>query len=363
MATSQELLFLFAIGWGFGVASLFEYGGFSIEVGSLFAGVSLASLPYAQEIEARLKPLRDFFVVLFFITLGESLTLSNMSAAIVPALALSAVVIVLKPAVVTTTLGLLGYTKRVSFKAGINLSQISEFSIVLIVLAVSAGLVGEQLSSVVTIVAMITITTSTYLMQYDERLFRIFDKLRLFYGIFDFERRHKEARVKTGYQLFLFGYHRGGHEFVKTFRRLHRKRFLVIDYNPAVIDSLQHQQIPCMYGDATDTELLAEVGIHEAKLIVSTISDFEVNQELVKHINLINSEAVVICNATNSDEALQLYELGCTYVIVPHHLGTEKLGSIITEKGIDKESYRHYRERHLSSLEARQTLATSEEGI
>src|ERR1017187_2901154 len=119
MASSQELLFLFAVGWGFGVASLFDIAGFSIEVGALFAGVALAGLPYAQEIEARLKPLRDFFVVLFFIVLGQSLSLSGMSKVLIPALVLSAVVMVVKPVTIISTLGSLGYSKRVSFMAGI----------------------------------------------------------------------------------------------------------------------------------------------------------------------------------------------------------------------------------------------------
>ncbi|PLS82038.1 sodium:proton exchanger, partial [Candidatus Saccharibacteria bacterium] len=85
-ASSQEFLFLFALAWGFGVASLFAAAGFSAEVGALFAGVSLASLPYTQEIASRLKPLRDFFVVLFFIVLGESLNLENLSLGFLPAL-------------------------------------------------------------------------------------------------------------------------------------------------------------------------------------------------------------------------------------------------------------------------------------
>ena len=85
LASSQEMLFLFAVGWGFGIASLFEIAGFSIEIGALFAGVSLTTLPYAQEIEARLKPLRDFFVVLFFIVLGQSLSLHGIREALLPA--------------------------------------------------------------------------------------------------------------------------------------------------------------------------------------------------------------------------------------------------------------------------------------
>ncbi len=362
IATSQESLFLFAIAWGFGVASLFEYTGFSIEVGALFAGVALASLPYAQEIESRLKPLRDFFVVLFFITLGESLQVTNLGAALVPALVLSAAVIILKPTIVTTTLGLLGYPKRVAFKAGINLSQVSEFSIVLVVLAVANGLVSTHLSTIMTIVAMVTITVSTYLMKYDNRLFTSFDRLKLFAIFFAKDRSHKEQKSKQGYQLMLFGYQRGGHEFIHTFKELKRK-FLVIDYDPTVIELLQHRRIPCQYGDATDAELLEEIEVSNAKLIVSTITDSATNQELVRHINFYNPDAVVVCNANSYEEALQLYELGCSYVMIPHLAGSERLSSLIHRNGIDRRHFDRYRAKHLAHLEKSHPLTLSEEAI
>jgi Kef-type K+ transport system membrane component KefB/voltage-gated potassium channel Kch len=362
IAASQESLFLFAIAWGFGVASLFEFGGFSVEIGSLFAGVSLASLPYAQEIESRLKPLRDFFLLLFFITLGESLNIANLGPAIVPAVVLSFIVIVVKPTTVTSLLGLLGYPKRVAFKAGVNLSQISEFSIVLVVLAASGGLVGKDLSAVVTIVAMVTITTSTYLMKYDNQLFLVFDRLKLFDILFKKERTHTEKKRHQEYQLLLFGYHRGGHEFIHTFKQL-RRRYLVIDYDPAVIELLQHQQIPCEYGDASDTELLEEVGVAQAKLIVSTITDSETNQELIRHVNFYNPDAVVVCNANSYEEALQLYELGCSYVMIPHFAGSERLSSLIHRNGIDKRHFDRYRSKHLEHLEKNHPLSLAEEAI
>ncbi len=362
MASSQEGLFLFAIAWGFGIASLFEFAGFSIEVGSLFAGVSLASLPYTQEIESRLKPLRDFFVVLFFITLGESLNVTNLGSALLPALALSFVVIVLKPAIVTTTLGFLGYPKRVAFKAGINLSQVSEFSIVFVVLAVTNGMVNSSLSAVITVVALITITTSTYLMKYDNELFARFYRLKLFSGLFGRNRTFKESRAKVAYQLLLFGYHRGGHEFIRTFRQLKRP-FLVVDYDPTVIELLQREQIPCQYGDATDTELLEEIGVQNARLVVSTVTDFETNQELVRHLNLYNSETIIVCNANSYEEALQLYEMGCSYVVIPHFAGSERLSSLITRNGIDRAHFDRYRAKHLEHLEKNHPLTLAEEAI
>ncbi len=349
MASSQELLFLFAIAWGFGIANLFEWAGFSIEVGALFGGVALASSPYSAEIASRLKPLRDFFVVLFFITLGESLNVTNLSAGIGPALILSAIVIILKPFTITTVAGMLGYTKRVSFKAGINLSQISEFSIVLVVLAASADLVNSNVSAIITLVAIITIASSTYLMQYDDELFAKFDKLKL--HMFEKDVVYKEKRRRVGYPLVLFGYHQGGHEFIKTFKYI-GKRYLVVDYDPSVIDTLERQDIPYIYGDATDTELLDEINIDSTKLFISTFSDFEVTSLLIRNIQKSNPTAVIICHAVNREDALQLYDLGADYVMIPHYIGSEKISAFIRKSGLKKSEFDHFREKHLESLKA-----------
>lgn len=349
MATTQELLFLFAISWGFGIATLFELAGFSIEVGALFGGIALAASPYVQEIASRLKPLRDFFIVLFFITLGESLDLSNLGASVIPALILSAIVIIGKPFTITTVMGLLGYTKRVSFKAGINLSQISEFSIILIVLAASVGMIRPEISSIITLVAIITIATSTYLMQYDEKLFRYFDGIK--FKIFEREAVYKEHRAPKSYQLVLFGYHHGGHEFIRAFQQLHKK-YLVIDYDPEVIEILEHQKVDYLYGDATDMDLLHEAGIEKSKLIVSTINDHGTNLFLVGLIEKMNPDAAIVCHADNIKQAQQLYEAGASYVMIPHHIGSERMSAFIVRKGIDKEEFRKYRQKHLAYLEA-----------
>jgi len=348
VASSQELLFLFALAWGFGIATLFEFAGFSLEVGALFAGVALGTVPYSQEITARLKPLRDFFVVLFFITLGESLDLTSLGSAIIPALVLAAVVMVAKPTVITLCLGLLGYTKRVSFKAGINLSQISEFSIILAVLAASNGMIRPEVSAVITLVAIITIAISTYLMHYDERLFTVFDRFKI--RLFEREAAYKEHVRRKSYPFILFGYHKGGHQFISTFQQM-KKRFVVVDYDPAVIDTLEQHDIAFMYGDATDPELLDEIGVEHAKLIVSTFTDYTVTTQLVAAVAKLNDKAVIICHATNQEEAIALYEMGATYVMIPHYIGSEKVSSFLKKNGLDKEQFDIFRERHKAYLE------------
>ncbi len=346
VAKSQELLFLFAIAWGFGIATLVHLAGFSIEIGALFAGVMLAHLPYAAEIGARLKPLRDFFVVLFFVVLGGGLILGDFWSVLGPALIFSAIVMILKPLVVMAALGLMRYTKRTSFKAAVNLSQISEFSIVLAVLAASGGIAGQHLVAVITLVAIITIALSTYMMQYDNWLYSKLERpLRIFERSLVQERERK-AKV---YPLILFGYKKGGHEFVKTFKNL-KKPFVVVDYNPDVIEFLMHQHIECLYGDATDRELLAELHMAKAKLVVSTISDHTANMQLLKYVMRHNPEVVFMCHADDYNQAAELYEHGAAYVILPHFAGSERMSTFIDRNGLNKDSFAQHRKRHLVAL-------------
>lgn len=346
VASSQELLFLFAIAWGFGIATLINRAGFSIEIGALFAGVMLAHLPYASEIGARLKPLRDFFIVLFFVVLGEGLALSNLTAVLWPALALAVVVMVVKPLIVMVSLGAMRYTKRTSFMTAVNLSQVSEFSIVLAVLAAATGAVGIEVSAVITLVALITIALSTYMMQYSEWLYR---KLEKFLQIFErATTRERETKAKV-YPLILFGYRKGGHEFVKTFRNM-KKPFVVVDYNPDVIDFLSRQHIECLYGDATDNELLAELHMAKAKLVISTITDFPTNKSLLKYVTRHSKEASFICHADDYNEAAELYDHGATYVMLPHFIGSERMSMFIDRNGLNKDSFAQHRKRHLTAL-------------
>jgi hypothetical protein len=287
--------------------------------------------------------------VLFFITLGESMNITNISSGIWPAIVLALIVMLAKPLTIISTMGLLGYTKRVSFKTGINLSQISEFSIVLVVLAVNSGLVREDLSAIISLVAIITIAFSTYLMHYDNELFNYFDRIKL--HLFEKEVTYKEKRNQSSYPLMLFGYHHGGHEFIKAFNQI-GKRFLVVDYDPVVIESLERQQIPYIYGDATDAELLEEIGIKNAKLIISTFSDFEATQQLVTIVSHANPSAVIICHAENKHEAVKLYELGSTYVMIPQYIGSEKISSFIRKHGLSKSEFNQFREKHLNYLQS-----------
>lgn len=347
-AASQELLYVFAIAWAFGVASAFLKAGFSLEVGALFAGVALASLPYVQAIATKLKPLRDFFLVLFFVSLGESLQVDNVSSAIMPALAFSIMVLIMKPLLIMASLGTLGYTKQTSFKAGVHLSQISEFSVILVVLAATTGLVGDRIVTIATITALLTIAVSAYWMKYDDWLYR---RLQKVLGIFERAQTKRELKTLSHYPLVLFGYRQGGSTFVQTFRKM-KKRFIVVDYNPDVIESLERQHVNHLYGDATDLELLDEIGIRHSELVISTIDDPNTNALLAKHITKMNDRAVFICHAAKLNDADMLYRAGATYVLMPHYIGDQHIDEFLRANGSNKRAFAKYRHTHLLNLGA-----------
>lgn len=345
-ASSQEFLFTFALAWAFSVASVFYFAGFSIEVGALFAGVAMASLPYAQEVSNRLKPLRDFFLVLFFISLGEGLNLGNLHNALIPAAIFSIIAIFIKPLAISLSLGFLGYTKQTGFKTAAHLSQISEFSVILAVLAQSAGLIDGDLTAALTLTALVTIAISSYLMKYDDELYRLFEKPL---SLFERKNASIQDKARNGYKLVLFGYHKGGHEFVRAFREM-RKSYVVIDYDPDVIEILERQHVNHVYGDATDFELLDEISIRKSELVVSGITDYTTNSLVLSYVLGANPETIFICHAVDYDSAAKLYDAGAAYVMLPHFIGSERMSNFIRRNGSNKDAFERYRKKHLLKL-------------
>lgn len=347
IAGSQEFLFLAAIGWGFGSAALFTKLGLSLEVGALFAGICLAPLFYAQEIAARLRPLRDFFMIVFFITLGAGVSFSGLGELLPAILLCSLVVIVIKPLIVLLVMGAMGYTRRTSFKSAVSLAQVSEFSILVTVLGVREGLINQKIAVLVTFVTLVSIAASTYLIIFSDKLFNLFER---YLGVFEWKSRHEERPDVVKHDLVLFGYQRGGHEFVSLFKQL-KKKYVVIDYDPEIIEALERNEINHIYGDATDAELLEEAGLEKSQLVVSTIPEFQTNMFLLSFLKHKNPRAVVVLHSDDPDEAAKLYAAGADYVVLPHYIGSEKVSSFIGKSGLTKSAFRKQRNAHLRYLE------------
>jgi Kef-type K+ transport system membrane component KefB/voltage-gated potassium channel Kch len=347
IAESQEFLFLFAIAWGLGSAALFQKIGLSTEIGALLAGICLAPLPSAQEIAARLRPLRDFFLIVFFIALGSNLNVSSISSHLGLILIGVFIAAVIKPLVAMSVLGFMGYTKRTSFKASLALAQVSEFSIVLILIALDKGLISRGVVSAIVFMTLLSIAASTYMIIFSDRLFSYFEK---YLGMFERRKAQAEQRPDANYELVLFGYQRGGHEFINLFKKL-KKKYVVVDYDPEVIDVIEQRKINYLYGDATDVELLEEAGVERAKLVVSTIPEHQTNMIILNYLYAKNPKAIAVIHADDPYEAAKLYEAGASYVILPHYIGSEKVSEFIAKSGLAKSAFRKQRIKHLDYLE------------
>jgi Kef-type K+ transport system membrane component KefB len=348
LAQSQEMLFLFAIAWGFGIAAIFYELGFSVEVGALFAGAALANLPYAQEIGSRLRPLRDFFIIVFFIALGTRLNVNDVQQVLFHSIILSTFVLIGNPIIVMIIMGLLGYTKKTSFKTSLAVAQISEFSLILVMLANTNKLVSDQVVSLLMVVAVITIAISSYMIIYSDQLYKVLED---YLKLFERKKVKHEHEHRAHVDAVLFGYKKGGSEYTHVFNQL-SKKFLVVDYDPDSIDELEKQNVPYIYGDAADLQLLEEIDFTKVKLLVSVLSDFPTNLLLLKHLHGHNPSAVFICHADTIQQAIELYGLNASFVVLPHYIGNEKVGAFIKRNGFKKSEFNKYREKHLHYLQS-----------
>ena len=135
----------------------------------------------------------------------------------------------------------------------------------------------------------------------------------------------------------------------------------MVDYDPSVIDFLEQRNIEYMYGDATDSDLLEELNLKHSKLIVSTITDQGTNKSLAKWLEINNPYAVFITTADNAEQAAELYEQGVSYVMLPHYIGSEKIGAFIKRSELKKTAFKEYREKHLQYLQSHHELFGSTE--
>ncbi len=355
IAKNQEYLLLFSISWCFVIASAFFYLNLSIEVGALLAGMTLSMSPYQFEISSKMKPLRDFFIVLFFIMLGSEMVFANVLDNIGVILITSFFVLIGNPIIVMIIMGSMGYTKRNSFLSGLTVAQISEFSLIVITMAIAAGHIPSEVLSLVTAVGLITFTGSTYMILYSNQLYSF---LSPYLSVF--EKKGKKVDEKSHhkhkqYDVILFGYNRIGFDVLRSLKKL-KKKFLVVDFNPEIIAQLSEEGYDCKYGDANNDEFLNEINLTKAKMIISTIPTIETNLLLLYKIRSVNKKAIISVVSHQIEESLRLYEAGATYVVMPHFLGGNYFSTMIENNKLNIKKFLKERLNHLDHLEKRKAL-------
>ena len=318
LARSQELLVLFGIAWAVALATVGSELGFSKEVGAFVAGVSLASTPYRDALGARLVSLRDFLLLFFFIDLGARLDLGLLGAQLFESLIFSVFVLIGNPLIVMIIMGTLGYHRRTGFLAGLTVAQISEFSLILGALGLSLGHIDAETMGLITLVGLITISASTYMIIFSHELY---ERLAPWLQIFERRHPHREggqgAVPKEGVtEIIVFGAGRYGSGIVQALRE-RGCRVVTVDYNPELVRAARNTGHKVLYGDAEDPEFIASLPLSRARWVVSTMRDERVGRTLIHSLRNSGYAGRIAVTAHGSAEAARLEQSGSDLVLLP----------------------------------------------
>ncbi len=322
IASSHELLILFSLAWAFLITIISQSIGFSAEIGAFIAGLSLASLPYTYEINAKARVLRDFFVTIFFVALGASLVFTSVGSYIPHLTALSLLVVIGNPLIMLLLMGLMGYDKRTAFFTGLAIANISEFSLFIFAKGLSLGHLSEEIVSMGTIIGIGTMTISSYMMVYNNQLYAW---LKPYLGIFELRKNKKEKQrpVATSWQnhLVLLGCDHMGRQILDQVLEF-KEQYIVVDQNSVVVKELQREKINAIFGDVSDDDFLREINLADAEMVISTLPNLEDNLFVLRYIRrMAKKQPVVVVTSHSAREGILLFNNGADYVIVKAYLG------------------------------------------
>ncbi len=321
LAKSQELLTLFAIAWAITLASVGEIMGFSAEVGAFLAGVSLATSNFKDLISSRLVSLRDFLLLFFFVNLGANLDLSIMGNQITEAIVFSVFVLVGNPIIVLIIMGIMGYRKRTAFLAGLTVAQISEFSLIFAGMGLAVGHISEETVGLITLVGLITIGLSTYLILYSHP---IYEKLAPMLSIFERQHLNREdnhqENVRKTYDVIIIGLGRFGKQLAAKLDSHEDASYLGVDFDPVIVRDWKEAGKDIVYGDMEDPELLEQIPFATSSYIISTIPDFMHSKKLMEALDKEDYKGKIFLTAKTEEEAKYLEQYNVEQVLIPQQM-------------------------------------------
>lgn len=319
VAHSVELLFLTAVTWCFVYTTVALFSGFSVVIGAFLAGVALASSPYHLQIQGKIKPLRDFFVTLFFVYLGTQAKWTDLFLNPLAVAAFTLFALVVKPLIYLLILGMFGFRKHTLFQTALNLSQISEFSLVILLVGFNAGISSQSALSVMAAVAVLSIIISSIMISNSRK---IYSALAPFISFFENKNSHyMETVIDKNLEdhVIIIGARRVGGPVVRYLKK-EGIPFMVMDFNPHIIEELKNKGINVIFGDVSDPEILDSFRLEKAKLIISTVTDLTDNEFLLGECKRRKSHAKVVVRASDKEHAEALKALGADYVILPEQV-------------------------------------------
>ncbi len=361
VAKLPELILVTALAWCFLLSGLASAIGVSREMGALIAGVGMSTFPYNLDVIAKVINIRDFFVTLFFVALGMQIPVPTPKLLGLAALA-SIFLVLTRFLTVFPILYGLGSGLRTSLLPAVNLSQMSEFSLVIAALGLSLGHVTPWTVALLTLVFAITSVMGTYLITYNHQIQALLARPLERLGLGEPAHGHVEGHDGREHALVFLGFYRDASSILYELEREGGQELLeeiqVVDFNPVVLRELKARGVSSLYGDIASLDTLHHAAIHSARVIASTITDSVLkgttNLRLLSLARKMAPEAAVIVSADTIPQALALYEAGADFVFVPRLYSAREMAHAL-------ESALHghlgaLREEALSSLPERKEI-------
>ncbi|MBR9680898.1 MAG: hypothetical protein GOU98_03690, partial [Candidatus Altiarchaeota archaeon] len=302
-------VFVLSIAAAFGASALAANSGLSYGLGALLAGIALSFTESKHEILSLFRPLKDFFLLLFFIFVGSFVELSNPEF-----LVFLIIPLLITPLVIFTSIKLMKYPTRIALVSAMSLANLSEFSLVLVWAASSIGIISQSIVSIVALNVMVSMLISPIVLQ----LFLSFE------GVEGTRKKHKA-------DVYLFGVHTTGRHILKD---LKKKNLLIVDSNPHHVRTLKEKKYKAILGDVGDPGFLESISVETSKLLISTVPDTHSNLVLLEYLKSTHSDALVVLISHNEADAKTLRRKGADTVVIPKKLAGRHISLFIKELNV-----------------------------
>lgn len=339
ISMSSEILFLSSVAWSLGLASLmvWEPIGFTLEAGGFLAGITLANTLQHYEIFARLRPLRDFFVMIFFVYLSIEMMSEWTGVNWLHVGIFSTFVLIGNPLIVMILMRFLKYRSKTGFLVSLSVAQISEFSLILVAMGVALGQVLSGTLRVMALVGVVTFGVSSVLIMNSDYLWRVMGK---YLRKFEAKKVKNSVLVEEVFRdhLILIGCDRMGRIILENLATK-EENLLIIDYNPEIVEKLQKEGFRAVLADAEDYEIFDMVNMKQSRGVISTVVNQCASLGLLEYLNVSRyKRGIVVLSASNYKDAVKLYDNGADYVNISRSIGGMHVIDVIYKAMFDKSS-------------------------
>lgn len=334
--------FTHGVAWAFIFISLSQFFNLSLEIGAFIAGIGLAQVPYSRELQERVRPLTDLFMAIFFLNFGIGITGGSLQSYLPEAIIASIVLILGKFVIFFLTVDQFKFTPETSFKTAINMTQVSEFGLILASLAITEGFIAQEVSGFISMVAILTMGSSAYLIRYKGKIQKRAEHiLRRFE---DEDKSDIEIKALENHAVVI-GYDEIAKRVCKTLKKEYD--ILVVDRNSKNTAELSRSDYEYIYGDLKHGEIREAARINDAEFVVSLSPEKAVNDRILEERG---RNATVIVKADSIEQAVDLYDMGADYVIVKNLLTGNRLSEYIELYLEDEELFKEEVEAELKQI-------------